>query len=233
MTRILQFIARIGQPIGRIGLPTAGIRHLTARFPIAAAVLSTALVAAAGWWLYQSLSQAGVHSAPPAATTPRPQSSTAAGPAATATPAPGTPRSRPTGPAGGSTAGTSPSQGKPASGAAAKGGGAAGVPTTGVRDPFRPLVGSGAAVLPPVPPLPPGGLGAGGPSGVFRVTGIIRDTVALAIVEEGPRSYVVEVGEVLRPGVRLAAIDARRGVVQLIQDGLPVELRLAEGGKAP
>lgn len=113
------------------------------------------------------------------------------------------------------------------------------------RDPFISPIGTGGGVqaLPPVPPLLPGGLpvpGApGGPSptvlaGVaFRVAGVLGGSEALAILEDGTKSYIVAPGDVLAPGVRVVAIDVGRGVVALIRNGVSQELYLERGGKAP
>ncbi len=81
--------------------------------------------------------------------------------------------------------------------------------------------------------MPPRAPGAGGPPAApaYRVAGLIYDTVALAIVEDGTTSHIVEAGDVLSPGVQVVAIDAGRGVVKLMQDGAPIELQLT-GGKA-
>lgn len=92
--------------------------------------------------------------------------------------------------------------------------------------------------LPPVPPLLPGGLpvpGApGGPAGAaFRVAGVLGGSEALAILEDGARSYIVAPGDVPVPGVRVVAIDVGRGVVALVRNGVPQELQLERGGKAP
>jgi len=120
--------------------------------------------------------------------------------------------------------------------------------TIGRPDPFIPLVQpqsatgggqSGGVPLPPVPPLTPGTTGPGGlpvPGVVapgYRVVGILRNAVALAILEDGKGSYIVEPGDLLAPGVRVAAIDAAKGIVVLVRDGVPVELRLSTEVKSP
>jgi hypothetical protein len=56
--------------------------------------------------------------------------------------------------------------------------------------------------------------------------------VAVAIVEDGKTSYIVEPGELLTPGVRVTAIDARHRTVALVRDGEPLELHLDQGGNA-
>jgi len=55
----------------------------------------------------------------------------------------------------------------------------------------------------------------------------------MAILEDGATSRIVESGDQLKPGVRIVAIDVGRGVVRIMQDGAPVELRLGGGRKAP
>lgn len=202
------------------------IRELIAKYPIAAAAIVVGLLAAAAWRGYLAVTA-------PAPVNVRP-----------ATPAAGT-TAQPSGPSGESPAGTTPSGVKPAPTASPPGTGAAsaagapGAPDSG-RDPFRSPIQPGGAPggtglpLPPVPPLSPGESVPAQPSApTYRVAGIIRDAVALAILEDGTRSYVVEAGDELRPGVRVAAIDVSRGIVQLMKDGTPTELRLGRGGKAP
>ncbi len=205
------------------------LRQFIKQNPIAAAAIVVGLVAAVAWRGYLAV-------AVPAPVNVRP-----------ATPAAGTTAQAP-GPSGESPAGTPSSGVKPAptasppSAGAAPAAGAPGAPDSG-RDPFRSPIQPGGAPggtglpLPPVPPLSPGGLPLPGESvpaqPPYRVAGIIRDAVALAILEDGTRSYVVEAGDELRPGVRVTAIDVSRGIVQLMQGGTPTELRLGGGGKAP
>ncbi len=198
------------------------IRELFAKYPAASAAIAVVVLAVAGWRIYQTTAGGpqGGRSTPPPAASPPPQQATVPQPATPPKPSAG---GKPAGAASGSGAGASPSGEKPAS-------------TVAARDPFSSPIGSGTGggqPLPPVPPLAPGAstAGPGGPG--YRVAGIIRDAVALAIVEDGTRSYIVEPGDVLRPGVRVTAIDARRGVVRLMADGLPVELQLIGRGKAP
>ncbi len=214
------------------------LRQFIKQNPIAAASIVGGLLVAAAWRGYLAVvvpAPVDVRPATPAATAP---------PRA---PAAGTTAQSP-GPSGESPAGTTPSGVKPAPTASPPGTGAApaagapGAPDSG-RDPFRPPIQPGGAPggtglpLPPVPPLSPGGLPVPGESvpaqPPYRVAGIIRDAVALAILEDGTRSYVVEAGDELRPGVRVTAIDVSRGIVQLMQGGTPTELRLGGGGKSP
>jgi hypothetical protein len=97
--------------------------------------------------------------------------------------------------------------------------------------------------LPPVPPLPPGAIGPGGgpyppgrpaapPQPVYRLTGILGDTSGLAIVEDGSATHIVAAGDVLAPGVRVVSVDPVRGVVALTRDGVPITLRMDQGGNA-
>ncbi len=209
------------------------VRELIAQYPAASAVIVAVVLAVAGWRIYQTMAgapQAGRSTLSPSVS-PAQEPATSPKPAA---PAPN-PRGNQAGTGG--AAGASSSGGNPASTAPSEGGGGALI--TG-RDPFTSPIGSGTGggpPLPPVPPLAPGsaaGPGAGGPEApAYRVAGIIRDSVALAIVEDGTRSYIVGPGDELRPGVRVTAIDSRQGIVRLIADGLPVELRMIGRGKAP
>jgi len=214
------------------------LRQLMTRYPIATVAVSAVLLAFVAWQIYHAVAPAPAQ-VQLAAVVPGPT---------TAPPATG---SSPAAPGGGGLAGAGGAGLKPAPTTGGQSG-ASMPPAEGRPDPFVSLVqppGGGSAgspvrgvPLPPVPPLAPGALGPGGvpmppggPAGPsYRVAGIIRDTVALAIVEDGVRSHIVEPGDILGPGVRVVAIDARRGVVELMQDGVPVELRLAAaGGKVP
>ncbi len=217
------------------------LRQFIKQNPIAAVAIVGGLLVAGAWRGYLAV------------TAPAPVNVRPATPAATApprAPAAGT-AAQPPGPSGESPAGTTASGVKPAPTASPPGTGAApaagapGAPDSG-RDPFRSPIQPGRAPggtglpLPPVPPLSPGGLPLPGESvpaqplaPTYRVAGIIRDAVALAILEDGTRSYVVEAGDELRPGVRVTVIDVSRGIVQLMQGGTPTELRLGGGGKVP
>ena len=125
-------------------------------------------------------------------------------------------------------------------------------PGTGRPDPFSPLAASGGSrpastnpPLPPVPPLSPGALGPSGftapgsplpgapdlsgPRGQFHLTGIVRGSVAVAILNDGAASYIVEPGDTVTPGVRVVAIDAGNHSVTLASKDQSWQLRL-EGG---
>jgi hypothetical protein len=108
-------------------------------------------------------------------------------------------------------------------------------PGTGRPDPFSPLAASGggapapaAPSLPPVPPLAPGALGPSAfaapgaatpgvtdPRGQFRLDGIVFGPSAVAILRDGAGSYIVEPGDMVTPGVRILAIDAKNSTVTL------------------
>lgn len=108
-------------------------------------------------------------------------------------------------------------------------------PATGGRvDPFASPLGIPGGVglpLPPVPPLAPGGMPDTGSGGfAYRVAGILG---RIAILEDGTRSFIVQPGDMLAPGLQVVAVDSGRGVVALLQNGRSQELRLDRGGKAP
>lgn len=238
----------------------ARFRELVRRYPVAATAIALAVVALAGWRAYQTL--AGPPAATPGATptggprapdttsTGSPATAATGGPAATAPTsvagAPGAPR---------------PSE-QAAGASQAPGGGSAppvtaqagtSEPTDGRPDPFiSPLgavaggtarAGVGSLPLPPVPPLPPGPIGPSGapvppgapvapPQPVYRLTGILGDSTGLAIVEDGTETHIVAAGDLLAPGVRVVSVDPVRGVVALTRDGMPLQLRMDQGGNA-
>lgn len=125
-------------------------------------------------------------------------------------------------------------------------------PSTGRSDPFAPLVtpggGSPASInptLPPVPPLAPGSFGpsasnGAGPAlpglpgtpgthGQFQLTGIVVGPSAVAILNDGAGSYIVEPGDTVTPGVRVVAIDAQNQTVTLTSKDQSWQLRLKGG----
>jgi hypothetical protein len=120
-------------------------------------------------------------------------------------------------------------------------------PGTGRSDPFSPLAtpggGRGGAnpslsALPPVPPLSPNGLAPsastpGGatssPLGKLELTGIVYGPSALAILNDGTGSYVVEPGDTVTPGVRIVAIDPGNRTVTLTSHDQSWQLRLGGG----
>ncbi len=235
------------------------IRQLITRYPIATAALALMLLTIGGWRVYQALvvpAPVEVRPAPPvAAHQASAQPSTGSAPTGKAPSSAAAPVG--TGPAGpasdrtaeragdSSLAGASPTQAKPGPAGTPQRSTGAGSPA-GRRDPFVALVqeGSGGGErgglpLPPIPPLAPGGVGPGGipvpgeGTPAYRVAGILRNNVAMAILEGGATSRIVEPGDELEPGVRVVAIDVGRGVVRIMQDGAPVELRLGGGRKAP
>jgi len=141
----------------------------------------------------------------------------------------------------------------PVSGAASGAAGTAGksAPAAGRSDPFAPLVASGGSGgLPPVPSLPPAvpslppvpalplpqGVGPGprtsAPSSPppLRLTGIIGDADALAIVADEKGSHIVGRGDEIGPGTQVVRVDAKRGVVEVRHDGVVMELTLRGGG---
>lgn len=206
------------------------LRDLIRRYPVAAIAVVVAAAALGGWSIYQSrLAQQAVapvsQAPPPKATAP------------SATPPPSTP----TTPAGaGATAPSAPSAGQASSPPR---------PAQGRPNPFQPLATpsgstpapSGAAI-PPVPPLPPGGSsGQSGPAQAaapaappYRLAGLVwNDAAALAILEDGPQSYIVRPGDRVIPGTAVVAIDVRREVLRLARGGTLLELKLADVRRSP
>jgi hypothetical protein len=115
-------------------------------------------------------------------------------------------------------------------------------PNAGRPDPFMPLVKPQSANAPPpprgfpapVPPplfpgqVPPGAqpLPGGRLSDATRVVGLISGTrFGIAIVTLSGRSYVVARGEMIEKRIRVAEINAKQGLVILIEDGQRFELR--------
>lgn len=193
----------------------AWIRKVIARHPVATAAVVVALLVVAGWRAQQraarpsqvaeQLRRAPVLSAP-------------APPAQTGTSASGKPVPGPiTSGAGGR---TSPSAAHPSPPPVKSGPGGGGAGRGGGQ-PRLPLA--------PETPVPAGAPVAGPSAPAYRlagIAGIIGDAVTLAIVEDGTGSHIVEKGDMLRPGVRVVAIDIERAVVELMQNGAAVELRL-------
>lgn len=207
------------------------LRDLIRRYPVAAIAVVVAAAALGGWSIYQlRLAQQAVapvsQAPPPKATAP------------SATPPPSTP----TTPAGaGATAPSAPSGPGQASSPPQ--------PAQGRPNPFQPLATpsgstpapSGAAI-PPVPPLPPGGSsGQSGPAQAaapaappYRLAGLVwNDAAALAILEDGPQSYIVRPGDRVIPGTAVVAIDVRREVLRLARGGTLLELKLADVRRSP
>jgi len=67
----------------------------------------------------------------------------------------------------------------------------------------------------------------------MRVTGIMRNASALAIIEDAQGTHVVGAGDLVGPGVRVVAIDVGRGVVELTAHGVPVDVALSEVVRKP
>lgn len=180
----------------------ARVREFLNKNPRAKNALAIGLAALAGLLLYSRLFGGGpapaVRQTPPS----QPQALPAPGPTA-ATPAPARAPEAPKTP---------------------------GVPPgpTGRPDPFAPLVAErpqgaplppppfpGPGALPP-PPLPgdqPFGLG-----GAIRVTGIVGDTKAVAVVAIGGRTEIVMVGETIGT-MRVLRIDSTRRLVTFLEGG--------------
>lgn len=106
---------------------------------------------------------------------------------------------------------------------------------------FSPRAGAGMAIpLPPIPPLDPNGpmpaTGAAGqippiptvrdlapPSGL-RLLGFAAGRTAFALIEEGGKSFLAAPGDLIRPGLRVVAVDAGRQAVRLEWQGTPLVL---------
>jgi hypothetical protein len=56
---------------------------------------------------------------------------------------------------------------------------------------------------------------------------------ALAILEDGQRSYIVGPGDTVTPGTAVVAIDVRREVLRLDRGGTLVELKLVDVRRTP
>lgn len=116
----------------------------------------------------------------------------------------------------------------------------------GRADPFVPLVRSQAARPAPVslppPPLPPplfpGGPGPGAPGGptppspvamatTAQLVGVLGDTGRVAIIRLGGKVYVVAQGEMIEERIRVELVDAKEGLVVLIENGQRFEVRFA------
>jgi hypothetical protein len=98
------------------------------------------------------------------------------------------------------------------------------VPRPAFRRPMLPL--------PPVPPLDPGTLppeGGGGPPATtgLRLVGFVTGRTVLAVIEDGGHSYLAAPGDLIRPGLRVAAVDAARQIVRLEWHGRPMVLSAA------
>jgi hypothetical protein len=115
---------------------------------------------------------------------------------------------------------------------------------TGRPDPFSPLATPGGGArsanppLPPVPPLSPNALGTSASPAVpaqasvterFHLTGIVNGPTAVAILNDGADSYIVEPGDTVTSGVRLVAIDAGNRTVTLASQNQSWQLRLGGG----
>lgn len=116
----------------------------------------------------------------------------------------------------------------------------------GRANPFVPLVRSGAArpapvSLPPPAPLPPplfpGGPGPGVPGGTppspvamattAQLVGVLGDTGRVAIIRLGGKVYIVAQGEMIEERIRVELVDAKEGLVVLIENGQRFEVRFA------
>jgi len=231
----------------------ARLREFIGKHRAAAVIVAVAAAALAGWRIYAMLG-AGAPAAPRSVVQPAAPPAPAAHLSGAAAPAaPGAPSSgASTGsPAAGSTTAVAPGVRAPAAPSTAPVASGA-PPSTGRADPFAPLAtpggGSPASINPPLPPVPPLAPGSFGPSastgagsalpglpgtpgthGQFQLTGIVLGPSAVAILNDGAGSYIVEPGDTVTPGVRVVAIDAQNQTVTLTSKDQSWQLRL-EGG---
>ncbi len=189
------------------------------RYPLASAVLLVAIVAAV-ILLRPTGRQTGTAVRPtplaPAPATPGPAGTPQVAPSPAATPAPAV---------------ASPPAPPQAAGRA---------------DPFVPLVSARAGPapgprpvsLPPPAPLPPPlfpGPGGPGPAATpppparlsqsAQLIGVLGDTGRVAIIKVGGQVYVVAQGEMIQNNIRVELVDAKEGLVILMEDGQRFEVR--------
>jgi len=70
------------------------------------------------------------------------------------------------------------------------------------------------------PPPPPTRLSAGA-----QLIGVLGDTGRVAILKIGGQVYIVAQGETIQNRIRVELVDAKEGLVILIEDGQRVEVR--------
>lgn len=210
------------------------LRDFVRRYPIASIAVIVAVVVLLGLAAYRTMLGASAAAPPPqAATSPSPEATPAPAttpPAASAvTPPPAVSAVTPTKSA---VTPTSP-------------------PGAGRPNPFQPLISpqapsapaGGGAPLPPVPPLAPGlpaapasatpPVPAAPPAPEFTLVGFLWGDRALAVLQDSQGSYIVAPGDIVRPGVRVVAIDVRREVVELDQHGTKFSVGLQPPAATP
>jgi len=72
----------------------------------------------------------------------------------------------------------------------------------------------------PPPPPPPARLSAGA-----QLIGVLGDTGRVAIIKIGGQVYIIAQGEMIQNRIRVELVDAKEGLVILIEDGQRVEVR--------
>ena len=225
------------------------LRELASRQRTAVAIIAVAVAAFAVWKAYLVVSSS-VRPTPAAAVRPASPAAGAALRAAghlTGAAAPTLPDSSASSGAGGTDAASTDRNPSgrvtaPAASATAALASTPPPPNTGRPDPFSPLVTGGGSApasppsLPPVPPLSPNAIAApagtqGQPNsaGGFQLTGIIDGATAVAILNDGANSYIVERGDAVTSGVRITAIDAGNRSVTLASQNQSWQLRLGGG----
>ncbi len=81
--------------------------------------------------------------------------------------------------------------------------------------------GPGAAPSPAPPPPPPlARLSTGA-----QLVGVLGDTGRVAIIKLGGQVYIVAQGETIQDKIRVELVDAKEGLVILIEDGQRFEVR--------
>src|SRR3990170_1505826 len=86
--------------------------------------------------------------------------------------------------------------------------------------PPPPFPGPGGPVPVGTPPPPPTRLSAGA-----QLIGVLGDTGRVAILKIGGQVYIVAQGETIQNRIRVELVDAKEGLVILIEDGQRVEVR--------
>src|SRR3972149_3040269 len=86
--------------------------------------------------------------------------------------------------------------------------------------PLFPGPGGPVPVGTPPPPPPPARLSAGA-----QLIGVLGDTGRVAIIKIGGQVYIIAQGEMIQNRIRVELMDAKEGLVILIEDGQRVEVR--------
>jgi len=93
-------------------------------------------------------------------------------------------------------------------------------PPAPLPPPLFPGPGGPVPVGTPPPPPPPARLSAGA-----QLIGVLGDTGRVAIIKIGGQVYIIAQGEMIQNRIRVELVDAKEGLVILIEDGQRVEVR--------